>query len=95
MPSRASTLRPEILRRSIRAECELRDNVSLIGREILKLLIEVAGQQQNGVCQFAFAAFRARSRKLPTIIVVPMVIAAIRSRPPPTSQRIGPPRKTL
>ena len=61
--------------------------------EILELLIEVAGQQQHGVFQFAFArCCSARSRKLPTMIVVPIAIAAIRSAPPRISQRIGLPR---
>ena len=36
--------------------------------------------------------FSARSRKLSTMIVVPIVMAAIRSMPPSVSQRIGLPR---
>jgi hypothetical protein len=61
--------------------------------EIAELLIETASRQHHGIFQFALLLlFRARSRKLPAMIVVPIVMAAISNSPPLISQRIGPPR---
>ena len=57
VPRRRRHLRPEDVRRGDPGSLQLGDNIFLDPREILELLIEVAGQQQNGVFQLAVAAF--------------------------------------
>ncbi len=56
MPFEGGHFSPENVGRSDSDHLDLRDDESLNDRKILELLVKVAGQQQNGVFQFAFAA---------------------------------------
>src|SRR5439155_25917253 len=55
-PLKGGHFSPENVGRSDSDHLDLRDDEFLNDREIFKLLVEVTGQQQNGVFQFAFAA---------------------------------------
>src|ERR1700730_17682501 len=55
VPFSGGHLPPENLGRAYSGALELRDGVFLNDDEILELLIEVAGEQQHGVFQLAFA----------------------------------------
>ena len=70
-----------------------RDQVLLHDLEVFELLVEMAGEQQHGVFQLAFAVTQRALAELPAMTVAPMAMAAISSMPPRISQRIGPPRK--
>ncbi|HYU51612.1 MAG TPA: hypothetical protein VEK37_01650 [Gemmatimonadaceae bacterium] len=56
MPFEGGHFSPENVGRSDSDHLDLRDHEFLNDREIFELLIEVAGQQQDGVFQLAFAA---------------------------------------
>jgi hypothetical protein len=58
VPFKGSHFSPENIRRRDTGQLDLPDSVLLNDREILELLVEVAGQQQNGVFQLAFAAIQ-------------------------------------